>query len=458
MRTHTFAPFYKFDRRDGLPREGVIGGEGTDPRYYPHIVPMKKPSGVLYKIEGTPLAMQAIEQDLYAVSAHNGQILLHRIRDGKMVSVSLGTGDTETRRELVQFNRYTNPADPLSGEYEHLGLLFPDALCFDLDAEELTVAPLATEEGQIPCLEHVTVAHSRLFGSCGDRLYVSAYNDPTDWRLDTAADAGAANAWASTVQSNTLSSGAFTALTTYDGAVLAFKESFCHIVYGNKNPFRVGDLFAYGTPDRRTVAEVGGCLYFADRRGIYRYNGDTVEEIGAPLALGDLSGAVATAHGDLYYLASYYEGDLCAYSPATGAWGCLPPWYEVSLAAMAAGAGGCYALDEDGQIWRVDGEENGAFTVTCPYYFGEGDFLTRLSRIYFTVTAYDGSRFEAYYFDFSRRSHLILKREDSEGMGGTQRWITRTFTPADGGGRLLLTGEGNIRLHEITLAIQDAGT
>ena len=90
--------------------------------------------------------------------------------------------------------------------------------------------------------------------------------------------------------------------------------------------------------------------------------------------------------------------------------------------------------------------------------FGEGDFLTRLSRIYFTVTAYDGSRFEAYYFDFSRRSHLILKREDSEGMGGTQRWITRTFTPADGGGRLLLTGEGNIRLHEITLAIQDAGT
>ncbi len=443
------------DRRAGIHSGYLSEATAADPRRYPSLVSFKPTTAVAASFIGRPLSMHHIGEDLYVFSDYNGVLYLTRMRGDDFYHMILSATDFSVKRELVQFNVYSDPSDPLSGEYRHLCLIFPDRLCFDLDELEPELFPLEAEN--MPALENVCVHLSRLFGTNRDRLYASAYNDPRNWDLDTATDSGAANAWATTVQSNTLADGNFTALCVYDGRVMAFKPNFCHVVNNTQNPFRVADLLPVGTESPATIAEVGGYLFFADKHHVYRYNGESVDSIGDALGIADLSGAMAAGRDELYYLYVPSVNRVFVYSQRTGAWGELGFTCRLPLLAMAANAQGCFFLDEDANFYMAEAGENGSFLFRFPLTAEEGSTEIRLSRLHVTLSADTGATLYAHYTDTSGRTTSLLSYTEKE-SGHTRHLVSRVITPNDRGGYITLRGAGAVTVHEISVTALESNS
>lgn len=446
------------DRRPGLHPGFLTEGTAVDPRRYPELASVNPALEIPSSFIGKPLSMHVIGEDMYVFADYNGSLYLTRWHGENFYHMILPSRDLTTKRELVQFNLYSNPSDPLSGEYRHLCLIFPDLLCFDLDENEPELKPLGEESmTSMPSLDHACVYMSRLFGTDRDRLYASAYNDPTDWDLDTATDSGAGNAWATTVQSNILSDGDFTALCVYDGRILAFKSQFCHVVNGTQNPFRVSDLFPVGTESSATVAEVGGCLFFADKSHVYRYDGDAVKSIGDPLNVSDFSGAMAAGRGELYYLFVPKENRVFLYSERTGAWGEIGFFSKKPLFAMAATERGCYFLDNESNLYLAEAGENGSFVFRFAPTAESGDASLRISRLHVTLTADVGATLSATYTDTSGRRTDLLSYTEKDARR-TRHIVSRVMTPSDRGGYIILSGSGALTVHEVSVTALESNS
>lgn len=397
--------------------------------------------------------MAYLDGRLYITAIEGESGFLHCFRDGVLrtsVSYTPNGGEGELR-EILQFNLYSDPSDPLGGAYQHMGLLFPDGLYFPLGTDTPTLADLSDKFGRpIPRLERACVYLSRVFGVAGDRLYASAYNDPQNWDVDTATDTGAANAWSATVQSNTEASGDFRAIVSFGGEVLAFKDGFCHVLSGTKNPFRVSDLFAVGAACPRSVAEVGGKLFFADKKQVYRYNGDSVIPIGDGLSVPDFSGSVGCAGDGVYYLFVPEVGELFAYAVEAGAWSSLGRVCgESRLAFAARGEGGPLLLDSAGRLYCFSSRGERRFRCTFAPLTEDGDATMRLCRLVLSLSGGANDEIRAVFCDLSGRERVLLDTTLSQ--DGFCRLVSRMFTPADRGGYLSLSGKGDLSVQRIEL-------
>ncbi len=437
------------DRRPGLHPGYLAEGYSVDPRQYPDLAPFPA-LGAVASFSGRPLSIHSVAGDLFIFTEEDGSYYLTRRGKTRSYRVRYPNAPFSTERQLVQFNHYDGE-DVLSGYYRHLCIIYPDQLCFDLNASAPTFERIASPTG-VPALSLACVHVSRLFGAQDDRIYASAYNAPANWNLDTATDTGAAAAWASTVQANPLSTGGFTALAVYDSHVLAFKKNFCHIINNTQNPFRIADLLTVGASSQRTVATVGNALFFADDRRIYRYNGDTAEPIGDLLNLSDLSGAFAAAAGDLYYIYVPSENRVFLWSEKTRAWGDLGA-LPSPLLAMTATDEGCYLLFSNGSLKEagVGAAPDFRFFLAPVFETGEGE--VRFSRLYLTLSSNSVGRLSVRYIDSRQRWTPLLRYR---GTGSRHHLVSRIKTPADRGGQLVIEGTGrDYRIHEISLATSD---
>lgn len=443
--------FSSLDRRSGAIGPVLSEASGIDPARLPELVSAQAPASLGLTLLGTPVSLHSIGALLIAFTNYSGAPFCTIIRDGVPHTSMLNSPYTDVPRSVVRFNQYSDPNDPLSGVYRHYALVFPDALCIDLDATTPSISPLSDGSASLPSIQQACVHLSRIFGIDGDRLYASAFNDPTDWDLDTASDTGAANAWATTVQSNTRATGDFTALTVFDGHVHCFKEGFCHIVNNTRNPFRVADLLSVGAADARSLAEVDGKLFFADHRQVYCYNGSEVLPIGDPLAIDNMDGALAAAAAGLYYLYLPTAGRVFTYSPATGSWGALPPFGTGAVVSLCGDGQHCWFLMENGEIFSTEQSGSTAFSCTAaPFTPGEIRPY-RLSRIALLLTAGEGASLSLSVRDSGGRlSPLLSFSADSD---ATRTVISKPFTPADPCFSLQFSGEGPLCIHRMELSV-----
>lgn len=227
-----------------------------------------------------------------------------------------------TQRSIVQFNVYTTPTDPIGGEFDRKVLIFPDKLSMDYVTEVSGTISFARLGDTYPDIKMAAVKDSRLFGVDDARIYASAANNYADWTLDTATDTSSAHAWCSPTQADSRADGTFTAIASYGGHIVAFKEDFTHELYNNKNPFYLQELFNYGTIDRRTVQEVAGRLLFVSRDGVISYGGGSPQLIDAPLCSDGYTEAVSGTYDGVYFL-TVNEGDRVVtytYNSENGAW------------------------------------------------------------------------------------------------------------------------------------------
>ena len=437
--------FAGIDRRGGADDGALVRAAGVDPRAFPALksAPALRPQGI--SLPGEVLSLHAIGEELYAFTNVSGMVLLHRIRNGRVQTAEFPQTAAVKTRSLLCFNRYSDPLDPLGGTYSRIVIILPDKLCILPDNDTLTLTRLGAEEITLPPMDCGAVHLSRLFAAAGDRLYASAYNSPADFDLDTAADVGAANAWATVAQSNTRASGDFTAMTVFDGHVLAFKRHFTHIINNTKNPFRVADLLTVGTDNAETLAELAGELYFSSGKQLYRYNGNSLREIAAPLALGSLSRAQGVGYDGLYLLAPA-SGGVYAYSPARDAWGALAD-SSTKIAAMAASADACYALTEAGELLMLDEATDGLSCESTPLLLGSMA-PRRLVRLALAATLGEGASLSVGARESSGRVTPLL---DAIGTGGTAVLLGRGYTPQGTAFSLVISGKGALCIHRTEL-------
>ena len=207
-----------------------------------------------------------------------------------------------TYRSIVQFNVYKTPTDPIAGEFDRKVLIFPDKLSTNYVTEVSGNIEFASLGDAYPNIKLAAVQDSRLFGVDDARIYASGANDYANWDLDTATDYSSAHAWCSPTQADSRADGSFTAITSYGGHIVAFKEDFTHELYNNKNPFYLQELFGFGAIDQRTVHEVGGRLLFVSRDGVISYGGGSPQIIDSALCIESYDKAVCGAHQGVYYL------------------------------------------------------------------------------------------------------------------------------------------------------------
>lgn len=355
--------FVGIDRRHRLDSAAVVDGIGIGHAVPGSLTSAKAPrdTGERY---GTPISMCSVGDALAIVYLADGELRL-ALRGGENpidLSLSEYSAVSEpTARSVCAFNYYTDPLDPIGGRFERQILVFPDKLRLRLTEDGWSVGSMETEGNPLPKIERACVHLSRLFGAGDERVWVSAYNSPDDFALDSADEYGSSSAWASTVQSNTRADGKISAMTLHDGHVLCFKSNFCHSINNNKNPFRIVDLFCRGARSAEAITELDGRLFFVSDDGLYQYGGASPERVSDALGIRDWEGSMLCSHAGLCYIYVAGECALFTYDPERGEFGRVALPEAIELAALAAGDSGAYFLTTDGSLWSVDGGGFGDF-------------------------------------------------------------------------------------------------
>lgn len=221
-----------------------------------------------------------------------------------------------------------------------------------------------------PKFQHITVWNSRLFGTRDNVVVCSSAGTPFDWTLDspeseldnfgiTIGGYDETHSWYSTTQANTKASGDVTAITSFDGHPVIFKDDFMHEVYNTKNPFRIQDICATGCVSAKSICELDSVLYFASRDGIYRYAGGYPKRISD--ALGDFicddDTCCGAYDGVLYVYNPEYSDELIyTYDPSSGLWAAIGVPFDNDaeggnkIVGFAAGSNYLYAVGANSEI------------------------------------------------------------------------------------------------------------
>lgn len=121
----------------------------------------------------------------------------------------------------------------------------------------------------------VTSFHNRLFWASGRTLYASAFNDITDY---TTLENNDYDSWSGTI-SQTMDD--IVAICNYNDHLQMFTPNGLFEIYGTKpSTYQVVPIFdGVGCVGQWALVTANGYLYFADRTGIYRYNGASYTKI-----------------------------------------------------------------------------------------------------------------------------------------------------------------------------------
>lgn len=215
-----------------------------------------------------------------------------------------------------------------------------------------------------PDIKYAVVHQSRLCGVDNDRIFISGFNDYSNWNYDVL-ETNESNAWCTAAQANTKADGIFMGITVYDNHAVCFKKDFMQEVYNNKNPFRVVDVYPEGCIDNRSIQEVDGKLFFVSDNEVKLYTGANPKNIGYLLNIDRFDTAIAGGDGRNYYLfyVSGNESGLVVYDTFAEAWSVqdLPQYkegselYSCDVLSFAHNNHGMFMLTkENGQIYKMD--------------------------------------------------------------------------------------------------------
>jgi len=374
------------------------------------------------------------------------------------------SADDDYPRCVVQFNVYNSSQDVLGGEYDKKLLIFPDKLSMDFvingdNTDERGVFTLSRITN-MPDLKYACVHLSRLFGVDDGRIYASGFNDYSNWNLDTADESLANNAWCSPAQSNTRANSEFTGITTFANHVVAFKKSYMHELYNNKNPFRIQDIFAEGALSNKSICDTDGRLIFVSKDNVKIYTGSNPREIGNNLALDGLETAVGGSDGRFYYLyckSLDNEVHIFVYDTLNSMWAEQECHSEVL--SFAHTSGGMYMLCADGRIYKMDtGLYSHAWSFETDLCTGHSIDIKHIDKVQIMCDMASDSVLRVYalygdeVFD-ERRSQLLCERK-----GAGRRCVRiRPRMTAEYGYRLRFEGFGYVKIYQMEIETSEGG-
>lgn len=322
----------------------------------------------------------------------------------------------------------------------------------------------ASEVKGMPVVEHVCVAHQRLFGIDNNRVFASGYNDYSNWSLDTADTYSADNAWVSSLVSRNGMKSPNVGIITYSGSVFVFKNESTFEITNTKNPFRVHEVFSVGAISQRAIQVVGDYLIFVGKKGVKLYNGTTLKDIGYNLNVDTFYSAVTGTDGRKFYLYSKTDKkdkNLFVYDTYTGLW--AEEDTTVDFAAFAKSDAGMFGISSDFKIYRLDtgNYAHDWFAVTDLSCNGSVD-IKHIKKIQMLADIGAGSTVSVYLlyddeeFD-EEKSHLIFTKKNT----GTKeiklpiRTIPRKT--ANYGFKIYIKGNGYAKIYQAELLITQGG-
>lgn len=306
-----------------------------------------------------PISIHGFGDFLIVVYKSDDTIKADYIKGGRTWTGTVNSDASDTSpRCIIQFNVYTTPNDPISGTFDKKLIIYPDKVSMDYSMNDgagvttFDTASIDVGSNVTPNLKYACVYLSRVFGLDDDRIYASGFNDYTNWDLDTADDDSSSNAWVSTAQSNVKAGNDFTGIIVFNGTVVAFKSDFMHEIYNNKNPFRVGDIYAEGAIDNRSLQDVDGNLLFVSSDNVKQYTGGNPNKIGTPLGISHFNSGIAGSYGSDYCL--FLDGDnkTATYNVDNGMWSIADS--ESDIVGYASNENGIYSFGTDGAVRKLN--------------------------------------------------------------------------------------------------------
>ena len=213
----------------------------------------------------------------------------------------------------------------------------------DSESKEVTISRT------VPPLDFVCENNYRLWGTHGNTIYCSAWNDPLNFK---SFEGLAGDSYAIDVGSD----GEFTGCIPYASHICFFKENTMHKLYGTKpSNFQLTTVNVYGVQSgsERSMQIVNEQLIYKGVGGIYAYTGGVPELISENFGTRRYSYAVACCDGEKYYVSMKHgeEWSLFAYDVQKNIWLREDDTHAVDMTFYD---GKVYFLDALGGLYYID--------------------------------------------------------------------------------------------------------
>jgi hypothetical protein len=446
----------------------------------PYLTPSMKRK-YIYDNAGTPVGMFGFDNFLLALYQSEDTVTVYYITNDAVKDSDVISGiyqakpyyDTDVKRCIVMMPLFPPDSDITTAAFVKKLLIFPDKKSMDFKpaGSSFDIVDIPAPENPIPNIRYATVHLSRLYGvGCGDtitepdRIFVSGFNDYSNWNFDSLTEYNQANAWASLAQSNVKATGAFTGITTYLNSVVAFKRDYMHEITGNSNPFKINDVYAEGATDNRNIVDVDGNLIFTSDDAVKVYTGGNPRVLSYKLNVGQFNNSVAGTDGRRYYL--YCEDEkgrphLFVYDTVVMQW--AEEDIDEQVVSFAKNSNGFYMLTGGGNIFRIDTGDYDKYDWSAETDLTAGHTvdIKHIQKVQILVDVAAGSVIEAdliYYGEnnsVKTRQIYSYTNQDT----GEKRAVIRVVprNTAHWGVKLRLSGTGFSRVYQAEITLKGGG-
>ena len=370
----------------------------------------------------------------------------HFYGDGSAKTIGgFEVAEGDLKPSVAVFNVYKDVnTNIVTATFERKILIYPYCYSYNPNLPTPKLETFNTSGNAVPKLKHVTVLNGRVFGVLDGKIFASTWNDYTNWELpasNTPTEDMPRMAWVSTTQSDIDASGEFTGITVYNGQVIGFKRNFMHMIYNNKNPFRIVDIAKIGAISQSAICEVNQVLFFVAEDGVYAFSGGYPKRISDKLdiSVSDWEGAVLGGDDTTLYCYVPSQKETYTYDTVNGAWGCT-----VEDATMCATVNGECLFIRGDSIYKFGGNPNASFEFETDVSFGGALVEKKIKRLRLQVSHkdhIDGDYIEVAILKSDGQWTAIKEFRPDEDCSTVLSMLTRMT--CDFGQKIRVEGKGN---------------
>ncbi len=201
----------------------------------------------------------------------------------------------------------------------------------------------------VPDFDYICCADGRLWGCEGNRIFASAYQDPTVFnRYNGLAD--------DSYYIDVTTPGGFTGCAAYSNHVVFFKENTIHRIYGTRPAnFQMTEVNVPGVQKgcHDSLKVINERLYYKGERGIYAYMGSMPALVCEAFGLERFSDAVAGAKDHKYYISMKDEKENYQLFVFDTEKGTLLREDNTQFLSAAQLAGDLYFFDDSKKLMKI---------------------------------------------------------------------------------------------------------
>lgn len=437
----------------------LSSAENISLKEFPFIKSAKSKELMWQPPEGhTVVSVHSTGDESYAViTRYDGKLYFHYFSDEKNVSVVEGFDDEGGVPSVAVFNVYEDADNNIvAATFKRKILIYPYCLSFDPDGEGV-LETFNISDNVVPKLKNVAIMNGRVFGVLDGKFYASEWNNYARWNLptsDTASEDIASLAWVSTTQSDIDASGEFTGIAVYDGHVIGFKRNFMHMLYNNKNPFRIVDVAKVGALSQEAICECGQILFFVSDDGVYAFTGGYPQRISDKLNVSDYERAVLGGDDRTLYCYVPSENKTFSYDTVNSTWGSV----EGSGINVCASVGkDCIYSSENG-VYKLCAGKYGSFSFETDASFGGALVEKRIKKLRLQVvhpSHNDGDYISVEVLKNDGRSVAFKSKYPNKDGSFVLSMLTRMT--CDFGQRIRVSGKGEWEVRYLQLDYESGG-